>query len=107
MSASGRGHGAIAGRTSTRRPALVCGLRRLDDLRQRLSMTMDPSGSLQGARRNRWACGTPYLPAGAILIAGRPGLGRLNVLVLLFFWNAVKFAWMAVLAPVMWLSGRR
>jgi len=47
------------------------------------------------------------LTAWAILLAGRPGLSWLNVLVLLFFWNAVKFAWMAVLAPVMWLSGRR
>jgi hypothetical protein len=43
----------------------------------------------------------------ATLLAGRPGLSWLNVLVLLFFWNAVKFAWMAVLAPVMWLSGQR
>jgi hypothetical protein len=47
------------------------------------------------------------LTALAILLAGRPGLGWLNVLVLLFFWNAVKFAWMAVLTPVVWVSGRR
>lgn len=47
------------------------------------------------------------LTASAILLAGQPGLGWLNLLVLLFFWNAVKFAWMGVLAPVMWLAGRR
>ena len=34
--------------------------------------------------------------------ATRPGLGWLNVLVFLFFWNAMKFAWMAVLSlPLM------
>jgi hypothetical protein len=32
-------------------------------------------------------------------LATRPGLGWLNVLVLLFFWNAAKFAWLAVLTP--------
>jgi hypothetical protein len=42
-----------------------------------------------------------------IQLAACPGRGWFNVLVLLFFWNAAKFAWMAVLAPVMWLSGRR
>jgi hypothetical protein len=36
------------------------------------------------------------LTALAIVFAGRPGLGFLNVLVFLFFWNAAKFAWMAV-----------
>ncbi len=37
------------------------------------------------------------LTALAIEFAARPGLGCLNVLVFLFFWNAAKFAWMAVL----------
>ena len=46
------------------------------------------------------------LTAVAIHFAVRPGLGFLNVLVFLFFWNAMKFAWMAALTPVMWLSGR-
>ncbi|GAA4742901.1 hypothetical protein GCM10023350_29520 [Nocardioides endophyticus] len=34
----------------------------------------------------------------AIQGAARPSLGWLNVLVFLFFWNAMKFAWMAVLS---------
>ncbi|RNL62821.1 sulfate permease [Nocardioides marmoriginsengisoli] len=29
------------------------------------------------------------------------GPGWLNVLVILFFWNAIKFGWMAVLSPCM------
>lgn len=42
------------------------------------------------------------LTALAIQCAAHPGLGFLNVLVLLFFWNAMKFAWMAVLSvPLM------
>lgn len=42
------------------------------------------------------------LTALAIEFAARPGLGFLNVLVFLFFWNAAKFAWMAVLSlPLM------
>lgn len=42
------------------------------------------------------------LTALAIQGAARPGLGWLNVLVFLFFWNAMKFAWMAVLSlPLM------
>lgn len=42
------------------------------------------------------------LTALAMELAARPGLGWLNVLVLLFFWNAAKFAWMAVLSlPLM------
>jgi hypothetical protein len=35
------------------------------------------------------------------------GLGYLNLLVLLFAWNAMKCAWMAVLSPLPWLSGIR
>jgi hypothetical protein len=41
------------------------------------------------------------LTALAIQGAARPGLGWLNVLVFLFFWNAMKFAWMAVLSPLL------
>lgn len=37
------------------------------------------------------------LTALAIEFAAHPGLGFLNVLVFLMFWNAAKFAWMAVL----------
>lgn len=46
------------------------------------------------------------LTALAIQGAARPGLGWFNMLVFVFFWNAMKFAWMAALTPVMWLSGR-
>lgn len=38
------------------------------------------------------------LTALAIELAARPGFGFVNVLVFLFFWNAAKFAWMAVLS---------
>lgn len=38
------------------------------------------------------------LTALAVHLAARPGLGFVNVLVFLFFWNAAKFAWMAVLS---------
>lgn len=42
------------------------------------------------------------LTALAIQLAARPGLGFVNVLVFLFFWNAAKFSWMAVLSlPLM------
>lgn len=42
------------------------------------------------------------LTALAIELAARPGFGFVNVLVFLFFWNAAKFAWMAVLSlPLM------
>ena len=34
----------------------------------------------------------------------RGGPGYLNALVVLFFWNAVKFAVMGVLTPVRWLG---
>ena len=45
------------------------------------------------------------LTALAIQFAAHPGLGWLNVLVFLFFWNAAKFAWMAVLSlPLMAFS---
>lgn len=41
------------------------------------------------------------LTALAIQVAARPGLGFVNVLVFLYFWNAAKFAWMAVLSPLL------
>lgn len=41
------------------------------------------------------------LTALAIEFAARPGLGWLNVLVFLFFWNATKFAWVTVLSPLL------
>lgn len=42
------------------------------------------------------------LTALAIELAARPGLSFVNLLVFLFFWNAAKFAWMAVLSlPLM------
>ena len=65
---------------------------------------------LRTPRGLKWAIpialiGTPaYLGLTALAIQGaaRPGLGWLNVLVLLFFWNAMKFAWMAFLSlPLM------
>ncbi|MBJ7353933.1 MAG: hypothetical protein JHC98_03835 [Thermoleophilaceae bacterium] len=37
----------------------------------------------------------------AIQLATRPALGWLNVLVLLFFWNAMKFVWIAGLSPLL------
>ena len=40
------------------------------------------------------------LTAIAIQVAARPGLDWLNVLVLLFFWNAGKFASLVLLTPV-------
>ncbi len=45
-----------------------------------------------------------YLGLTALATEGatRPGLGSLNVLVFIFFWNAMKFAWMAVISlPLM------
>jgi hypothetical protein len=40
-----------------------------------------------------------YAMSVAAVIGARPGLGWLNVLVILFCWNGVKFAWLAALAP--------
>lgn len=64
---------------------------------------------LRTPRGLKWAIpvasfATPtYLGLTALAIQGaaHPGLGLLNVLVVLFFWNAAKFAWMAVLSPLM------
>jgi hypothetical protein len=41
-----------------------------------------------------------YATSVAAVIAAEPGLGWMNVLVILFLWNALKFAWAAVLAPL-------
>ena len=41
-----------------------------------------------------------YAMSVAAVIAAWPGLGWMNVLVILFLWNALKFAWVAVLAPL-------
>ena len=65
---------------------------------------------LRSPRGLKWAIpvaliATPaYLGLTALAIQGaaRPDLGWLNVLVFLFLWNAMKFAWMAVLSlPLM------
>ena len=64
---------------------------------------------LRSPRGLKWAIpvalvATPaYLGLTALAIQGaaRPGLGWLNVLVFLFFWNAMKFTWMAVLSPLL------
>ncbi|MBM7510276.1 hypothetical protein JOE61_004090 [Nocardioides salarius] len=61
---------------------------------------------LRSPRGLKWAIpvalvATPaYLGLTTLAIQGaaRPSLGWLNVLVFLFFWNAAKFAWMAVLS---------
>lgn len=43
-----------------------------------------------------------YAMSVAAVIATRPGLGWLNVLVFLFCWNAMKFAWLAAVSlPLM------
>lgn len=65
---------------------------------------------LRNPRGLKWAIpiavvATPaYLGLTALAIQGaaRPGLGWLNVLLFLFFWNAAKFAWVAALSlPLM------
>lgn len=65
---------------------------------------------LRTPRGLKWAIpvaliATPtYLGLTALTIQGaaRPGPGGLNVLVFLFFWNAMKFVWMALLSlPLM------
>lgn len=63
---------------------------------------------LRTSRGRRWAVPVAlvavpgYLAAVAVAadLALRPGLGWLNVLVLLFFWNAMKFGWAAVIVPL-------
>lgn len=69
---------------------------------------------LRTSRGIRWAIPVAlvavpaYLGAMAISaqLALRPGSGRLNLLVILCFWDAMKFAWIAVAAPF-WALGRR
>lgn len=61
---------------------------------------------LRTPRGLKWAIpvaliGTPAylgLTAVCVYLSAHPNLGFLNVLVFLFFWNAMKFAWMAVLS---------
>ena len=68
---------------------------------------------LRTPRGLKWAIpvalvATPaYLGLTALAIQGatHPGLGFLNVLVFLFFWNAAKFAWMALLSPLLMVKG--
>jgi hypothetical protein len=67
---------------------------------------------LRTPRGQKWAIPAALVATPAYLFAmsvcahfaTHPRLGWLNVLVLLFFWNAMKFAWMALLSPVLWLS---
>lgn len=69
---------------------------------------------LRSPRGLGWAVPVAFVAAPAYLfavsfcgvIAQRPGLGWTNALVILFFWNALKFAWLAVLAPPRWLALR-
>lgn len=63
---------------------------------------------LRTPRGLKWAIPAALVAAPAYLFATsvcaivveRGGPGYLNVLVILFFWNAVKFAWLGVLAPL-------
>jgi hypothetical protein len=56
----------------------------------------------------KWAIPVAFVAASAYLfsmsicatVIERGGPGFLNVLVLLFAWNSMKFAWMGVLAPL-------
>lgn len=70
---------------------------------------------LRSRRGLKWA-----LPVAVVAVPGdlfamsvcatiieRGGPGWLNVLVILFFWNATKFAWMAVLSPFIWMRMAR
>ena len=41
------------------------------------------------------------------IIVQRDGPGYLNVLVLLFAWNSMKFAVVALVTPLLWLKGHR
>lgn len=64
---------------------------------------------LRTPRGLKWAIPVALIAAPAYLgltalatqFAARPSFGCLNVLVFLFFWNAAKFAWMAVLSPLL------
>ncbi len=60
---------------------------------------------LRSPRGLKWAIPTAlvatpaylYAMSVAAVIAAQPGLGWMNVLVLLGYWNALKFLWMAIL----------
>ena len=62
---------------------------------------------LRTARGLKWAMPVALVATPAYLLAMKicstivadGGPGYLNVLVVLFFWNAMKFAWMAALSP--------
>jgi hypothetical protein len=45
-----------------------------------------------------------YATSAAAIVAQRPGLGCLNLMVLLFVWNAMKFAVMGLLSVPMTLG---
>lgn len=70
---------------------------------------------LRSPRGLKWAIpvalvATPtYLGAMAVSVqlATRPALGWFNVLAFLFFWNAAKFAWIAILSPVLAVASFR
>lgn len=70
---------------------------------------------LRTPRGLKWAVPVAFVAVPAYLfatslgavMAERPGLGWMNVLVILAFWNALKFTWMAVLTPPRWLALRR
>jgi hypothetical protein len=70
---------------------------------------------LRAPRGLKWAVpvalvATPaylYLVSLCATIVERGGPGWLNALVILFFWNSIKFVWMAVLSPLWWHRLRR
>jgi len=80
-------------------------------IRGYLRFYMPTNRALDGLRTPRglkWAIpiavvATPlylYAMSIAAVISALPGFGWMNVLVILFLWNALKFAWAAVLAPL-------
>ena len=79
-----------------------------------LALYMPTNRAIAGLRSPRglkWAIpvalvATPtYLFAMSVCMTliERGGPGYLNVLVMLFFWNGMKFAWLAVLSPLLLL----
>ncbi len=62
---------------------------------------------LRTPRGLKWAVPVAFVATAAYLsamavcaqLALRPGLGWLNVLVVLFLWNGAKFVWLAALTP--------
>ncbi len=47
-----------------------------------------------------------YAMSVAAVLASVTGLGWINLFVVLFLWNAMKFAWMAILSPLIALRSR-